>query len=67
MLQAATEAVSVSWGAHSVRATVLWRSADGVPYDVAVLQLDSHPSVAALRPLAMDCRPPRVGRNSEAI
>ncbi|XP_034247187.1 peroxisomal leader peptide-processing protease [Thrips palmi] len=61
------EPVSVFWGGHSVKASVLWRSADGVPYDVAVLQLADDACVAELEALALDTRPPRVGEPVLAV
>ncbi|KAE8752094.1 hypothetical protein FOCC_FOCC001256 [Frankliniella occidentalis] len=54
--------VTVCWGEHSLPAVVVWRSADGEPFDVAVLEIVAdNPLVHELRPLTLDCRPPRVG------
>lgn len=59
--------MTVFWGLQSAPAAVLWRSADGVPYDVAVLQLADVACVAELEALALDTRPPRVGKDEDML
>ncbi|KAK3912314.1 Peroxisomal leader peptide-processing protease, partial [Frankliniella fusca] len=53
--------VTVCWGDHALRAEVVWRSADGEPFDVAVLLVDVDEDEDELCPLPLDCRPPHVG------